>query len=196
MSARFHLARHCVPVALAVASGVLVIAGCGSSSKPSSASQSASNLASAGIRFSSCMRAHGVSHFPDPTSSGGGVRISINSNSGINPASPAFQAAQKACAKLLPGGAPGSGPPASAATMKQMLAVAECMRAHGVSGFPDPTSRLPSIPGTGAVLFHNGAGFVIPSTIDTQSPAFEQAATACNLTPGGGKGGGGKVKTI
>jgi len=41
----FHLARYRVPICMAVLSGVLVIAGCGSSSKPSSPSKSASNLA-------------------------------------------------------------------------------------------------------------------------------------------------------
>jgi hypothetical protein len=48
-------------------SGVLVIAGCGSSSNPSSPSKSASNLAAAGISFTSCMRSHGVPNVPDPT---------------------------------------------------------------------------------------------------------------------------------
>lgn len=188
MSVPFHLARHRVPTAVAVVSGVLMIAGCGSSSKPSSPSKSPSNLAAAGIRFSSCMRSHGVPNFPDPSTSGCAVHISIKSSSGINPASPSFHAAQKGCGKLLPGGGPESGKP-SAAAKAQMLAISECMRAHGVSGFPDPTTTPPSNPaGYSGVLERNGVSLAIPTTIDIQSPAVQQAATACHLS-GLGNGG-------
>ncbi len=142
MSVPFHLARHRAPIAVAV---VLVIAGCGSSGEPGSPSKSASNPAAAGISFSSCMRSHGVPNFPDPTTSSGGSHVSIKSSSGINPASPAFLAAQKACGQRLPGGGSVSGK-RSAATEAAMLAVSECTRAHGVSGFPGPTTTLPSSP--------------------------------------------------
>jgi hypothetical protein len=188
MSVPFHLARHRVPIAVAALSAVVVIAGCGSSSKPSSPSKSASNLAAAGIRFSSCMRSHGVVNFPDPTTSSGGSHISINSSSGINPASPSFQAAQAACGKLLPGGGPGS-EKRSAAANTQMLAISECMRTHGVSDFPDPTTKPPSSPaGYAGVITHNGVSFAIPTTIDLQSPAVQQAATACHLGRPGQRG--------
>jgi hypothetical protein len=173
---------------LAVVSGLLLIAGCGSSSKPSSPGNRASNLAAAGISFSSCMRSHGVPNFPDPTTSGGGSHISIKSSSGINPASPSFVAAQNACGKLIPGGGPGSGKP-SAATEAQMLAISECMRSHGVSGFPDPTTTPPNNPaGYSGVMTDNGVSFAIPTTIDIQSPAVKQASTQCHLA-GLGQGG-------
>jgi hypothetical protein len=56
------------------------------------------------LKFSACMRAHGVRNFPDPKFEGGGLsRLTIDKNSGIDPRSPVFQAAQKACQKLLPG---------------------------------------------------------------------------------------------
>jgi hypothetical protein len=188
VSVPFHHARHRVPIAVAVVSGVLVSAGCESSSNPSSAGRSASNLAAAGIRFASCMRSNGVPKFPDPTTSGGSVHISIKSNSGINPASPSFQAAQTTCGKLVPGGGPGSEKP-SAATEAQMLAISECMRAHRVNRFPDPTTTPPSSPaGYSGVMTRNGVSFAIPTTIDIQSPAVKQAATACHL-PGLGQGG-------
>ncbi len=51
------------------------------------------------LRFSQCMRTHGVTNFPDPTfGSNGGVRIAFGPSSGIDPRSPSFQAAQRACA--------------------------------------------------------------------------------------------------
>ncbi len=55
------------------------------------------------LKFSRCMRSHGVPGFPDPSFSGGGVRIRVH---GIDPNSPAFQKAQQTCSSLVPGGAP------------------------------------------------------------------------------------------
>jgi hypothetical protein len=70
--------------------------------KPPSAAQQAQFQEQA-LKFSACMRAHGLPKFPDPTISGGGMRLRLDRNSGIDPSSPIFQAAQKACQKLLPG---------------------------------------------------------------------------------------------
>jgi hypothetical protein len=188
-----HLGRRHVVISVAVVCGVPMIAACGSSSKPSSPRKSASTLASAGVKFSDCMRSQGVPNFPDPTGSGGHIRFKMNGSSGSNPSSPTFQAAQKTCGKLLPGGGFGSQKP-SAATEKQMLAAAQCLRAHGVSGFPDPTTPPP--PGPGLVLVHNGVAFVIPSTINIQSPTFTKAAITCNQlwAPGAGGAVGATVK--
>lgn len=67
------------------------------------------------LKFSACMRSHGVPNFPDPEFShgGGAVRIRIGakpgSAGGIDPNSPQFQAAQKACQSIVPGG-PKGGP--------------------------------------------------------------------------------------
>jgi hypothetical protein len=63
---------------------------------PPSAAQAAKMQAQA-LKFSACMRAHGVPKFPDPTFSGGGVSLRIDRKSGLDPNSPQFQAAQKAC---------------------------------------------------------------------------------------------------
>jgi hypothetical protein len=55
------------------------------------------------LKFSQCMRAHGVPNFPDPNISGGGVRLTIRGGpSGIDPNSPQFKAAQKTCQSDLP----------------------------------------------------------------------------------------------
>jgi len=58
------------------------------------AAQTAQNLALM-LRYSKCIRAHGVPNFPDPTSQG----IRISSSSGINLNSPAFLAAERSCQK-------------------------------------------------------------------------------------------------
>jgi hypothetical protein len=179
--------RNRVLVAVAGLSGALVIGGCGASSK-SSPVNAESRLAMAGLKFASCMRSHGVTNFPDPTASAGGVSISLRSTSGINPASPAFQAAQSACGGLEAVGGVGSQKP-SPGTESEMLATSQCMRAHGVTGFPDPTTTPPGNPaGYSGVMTRNGVSFAIPATVDIQSPAVRQAASACNL---GGLGQGG-----
>jgi hypothetical protein len=68
------------------------------------------------LNFSKCMRSHGVPNFPDPEfHGGGGVGIRIGGKgSGIDPSSPRFKAAQKACQSDLPRppgakGGPGGG---------------------------------------------------------------------------------------
>ena len=69
------------------------------------------------LKFSACMRGHGVPNFPDPEfhHSGGGIGIRIGGKgSGIDPNSPQFRAAQKTCQSDLPRppgakGGPGGG---------------------------------------------------------------------------------------
>jgi hypothetical protein len=162
---------------------------CGSSGQTGTGSGSTGN--GAGVEFADCMRAHGVPNFPDPTAGGG---IKIPSNSGIDPQSPAFQSAQDACSKLLPGGGPG-GATASESQKLAMLKLAQCMRKHGLSTFPDPTSTAPS-PGTGfGIAFgHPGAFIAVPQSL-MASPAFDQAAAECGF-PGARRGGGGAKRTV
>jgi hypothetical protein len=52
------------------------------------------------LNFSACMRSHGEPGFPDPTFNGGAVGIQLSRSSGIDPQSPAFKAAQTACAPV------------------------------------------------------------------------------------------------
>ena len=52
-----------------------------------------------GLRFSQCVRAHGVPNFPDPGSSG---RIPDPASVGIDQGSPKFEAANQVCRKYRP----------------------------------------------------------------------------------------------
>jgi hypothetical protein len=54
------------------------------------------------LQFSECVRSHGITQFPDPQSINGNVRLVFTPNMGIDPNSPQFQAAQKACQKFNP----------------------------------------------------------------------------------------------
>jgi hypothetical protein len=52
------------------------------------------------LAFSTCMRAHGLKDFPDPTSSG--LRVHVGPGSDLDPTNPTFRKAQQACQGLLP----------------------------------------------------------------------------------------------
>jgi hypothetical protein len=66
-----------------------------------------------------------------------------------------------------------------------MVKVAQCMRRHGITDFPDPRTSVPSNPfpagGTGVISDIDGVIFVFPATLDTQSPMFTRAAAACRF---------------
>ena len=169
-----HPARRRLLAPLAAAVSVVAVAGCGSSGhKPSASSRAGSQLA-----FAECMRSEGVRSFPDP-SARGGINIA---GMGINPSSPAFQAAHSSCKRLLPGGGPPSH--ASEQQKQQLVMISGCMRAHGVTGFPDPTTRTTPPVNPQDYSIAEGIGDVwllVPSTINVNSPAFEQAAKACDF---------------
>jgi hypothetical protein len=63
----------------------------------------------AALRYSVCMRSHGVPNFPDPkATSDGGIEVGPGPKSSVDPDSPQFKAAEKACRQLLPGAGGGT----------------------------------------------------------------------------------------
>jgi hypothetical protein len=66
------------------------------------------------LKYARCMRSHGVPKFPDPQPGGA---LTLGDQSGIDPSTPQFKAAQRACQKLVPGSpiavAPTGPPPTS-----------------------------------------------------------------------------------
>ena len=124
------------------------------------------------VNFAQCMRSNGVPSFRDPSSNKG--PLSANQ---IDPNSPAFLAAYKACQNYAPSGH--TGPPApTAAQLRAALGFAQCMRAHAFPEFPDPLTTY----GPGLTL-GPGEYFPLNSTTDfqTPSPALRQAAKTCGV---------------
>ena len=139
----------------AVVCGLLIVA-CGSAHK---AAHSRSASYAHELKYSDCMRSHGVSNFPDPAVGGGFDMRAL----GTELSSPAFGSAQKACAKLQPGG---SRPPRiTSHQIYEMAAKASCIRRHGFFNFPDPTL--------------SGDGMMPPSNWNPESPASIRARKAC-----------------
>jgi hypothetical protein len=55
------------------------------------------------LKYSECMRSHGIANFPEPEENGNQIGFA---NVGIDMNSPRVKAADKACVYLLPGGGP------------------------------------------------------------------------------------------
>jgi hypothetical protein len=87
------------------------------------------------IAYSHCMRSHGVPNFPDPGSNGAFPKVSAQQ---LGVSSTVLQAAQNDCRYLLPNGGSGPSETQTQQILHGMLKFAQCMRAHGVSAWPDP----------------------------------------------------------
>jgi hypothetical protein len=156
----------------------VAVAACGSSDKPK-----AHDAASAqALKFSNCMRAHGVSNFPDPGAGGG---IKLVPGSGLDPQSPSFQSAQRACSKYAPG--PAAAPKMSASERRKAVKFAECMRANGEPDFPDPTLGAATPSANSPVLALPGMFFQLTPGLNPASRAFKQAVSRCGIRPPQGK---------
>jgi hypothetical protein len=174
-----------IPVGLvAVAAFSMLGAGCGGggSSNAGVASIGTTTTAEAGAaatsgsspggelgEYSSCMRSHGVTIFPDPAAFGSpaGIRAAKGRMAQIaasEVSSAMFQRAQRACAKYY--GPPTQPARVSPQEIQKLLAVSRCMRAHGIPDFPDPN------PDTGELG--------TPADIDESSPQVLAALRACS----------------
>jgi len=82
------------------------------------------------LKFAQCMRAHGISWFPDPNSGKTSIMIPKGQDH------TKFEAAQEACKQYMPSGGEMHKP--SAEELETARNMAKCMRANGIPNFPDP----------------------------------------------------------
>lgn len=83
-----------------------------------------------------CVRAHGMPGFPDPVIGRNGVPVYPDSAPRISPA------AQQACstvANRMPANYT-STTPVTASDFQKLLALARCVRSHGIHDWPDPNA--------------------------------------------------------
>ncbi len=115
----------------------------------------------ASTEFAACLRKEGLKHFPDPPYSAGELN-----NQGYTK-----QVVQKyengACHKYALAGGWIPTAAENQQHMEQMLAMAKCMRAHGVVGFPDPSSQ---------------GGVMMPVSV-AEEPGYSAAAEVCGAPP-------------
>jgi len=115
------------------------------------------------VKFAECMRANGVSEFPDPGPSGDLTIDGIANGSSLDTNSAAFKQAISACKDLEPPGFTGG--KRSPEQQKAALKFAQCIRDNGVKDFPDPdpngplidTNRIPSAARNGGMSILHAA---------------------------------------
>ena len=169
---------HTKSLAATLAGASLLVAGCGSSKKLTTSSASPKSPITAAYKFSACMRAHGVSNFPDPRviSRPGEQSVGIAINPTIT-GSPQFKSAQSACQGIMPGPGPQSAAQQAAqqrTKTKHLLAFARCVRSHGITSFPDPTVQGQINP-----------QMLAAAGVDLHAPGVIAAARACVPASGG-----------
>src|SRR5439155_7544305 len=160
-------------VALALVALIsLISAGCGSNAPSETGTASSTGTTSTGtassgantkltardeaVKFAECIRAHGVSDFPDPD-----AKNEFQYGVSVSPA--VWKQATTACKALQP-----PGTLSGKRTPKQQsasLRFAQCVRDHGVKDFPDPvngeplidTTKIPSSNKPGGMTILNAA---------------------------------------
>jgi hypothetical protein len=166
------LAAVLVPAALA--GTMLLAAGCDGGTPAATPRTSTGQLSAAMLdSFAACMRGHGVPDFYF-SHTGSAAAASLTSvlqlGDWVAPAdisSPQFEAALKSCQHLLP-----MRPPTAAQLQRQLqqdVRQAACMRAHGYSDYPDPSTQ------DGHLVRPD-----LPAGIDTSSPRFQATLQKCN----------------
>jgi hypothetical protein len=124
------------------------------------------------LKYSQCMRDHGLAWFPDPKPDG---RLGVRVPSGTDENK--LKKAQEACKAYAPDA--NQNGKISAADLDKIRRMSQCIRDHGFSNYPDPDS--------------NGGINVDTKTLgaDPDDPAFLKAMQECQkyLPPRKGKGG-------
>lgn len=161
---RWRRARPAQAGLLAVTAGlVLLTAACGSpsgSSASASGGSAAAGPATGMVAYAQCVRAHGVPGFPDPGANG---QLPASTKNLVS--DPRFSAANNACRHLVPGDTSGQ----FAAETRQYVQFAQCVRAHGVPRFPDPSTDP-----DGSPVFN-----LANSGVSVQSLQVQNAALGC-----------------
>jgi len=156
-------------VAVALSGVALAAAACGGGNPAASAAASSVPATyQQAVAYSECMRAHGDPGFPDPKQGPGGAWLfPVTPLTSQNFSGPGYSAAQKACHKLQPTGQ--WTPAQREAALRQLLALSRCMRAHGITNFPDPSTN------------GGGVGLRISNGLNSSTPQFRAAGQACGL---------------
>jgi hypothetical protein len=163
------------PLAAVLVAAAVAVAGCSSSSSSAGSTTGTTSTGSARLaQFAHCMRAHGVTDFPDATAQG-----TFNLPQGMT-TEPQFASADQSCKSLAPPGSLSQQAPTTA-ELNKAAKFAACMRRNGERDFPDPAPN-------GRFQLNGGA-----NPVDPNAPQFKSAMTVCHslLPPGSGFGTGG-----
>jgi hypothetical protein len=121
----------------------VIVTGCSNAPGGTGSSNSTVAAHEKAVKFAECMRANGVSKFPDPDSSGELTIDAVANGSSLDTSSAAFKQAMSACKDLEPSGFTGGKVTPEQRTAR--LEFAQCVRDNGVKDFPDPTPDEPLV---------------------------------------------------
>jgi hypothetical protein len=133
----------------ALAMIAVIVAGCGNGSAGTgngtvaSGGNGTASIREKAVKFAQCMRANGVSAFPDPNASGELTIDAVANGSSLDTSSATFKRALTACKNLEPSGFTGTKATPQQTTAR--LEFAKCVRENGVPDFPDPTPNGPLV---------------------------------------------------
>jgi hypothetical protein len=184
------------PYVIAALGGALLLAGCSGSASSSAAVPSLSQAAGQGAATgqaaagqgsgssraaalhaaAQCIRQNGVPSYADPVLTPGG-QVYSDSRSIHNAGAATFRTIQRACGGLIAtaGLNPQQEPPAPARLVHAGVLAAQCMRAHGLPDFQDPTAQSAYVPGHGFQLIN---GEIPPG--GKANAIYQRARQACN----------------
>jgi hypothetical protein len=163
--------RRAAWLAVVPAGTVLLAAACGGGS-PGPAASPGHTLYARELTYSRCMRAHGVPDFPILKQGPGGSLVHPVSPPAGMLTAPGYDSAFRACLGLAVVG--GGSPARYQAKALKGLAQAECMRSHGVTGYPSPGALDGGL--------HEPDATAIG--LDTHTLRFQAAARACGMAGG------------
>jgi hypothetical protein len=173
---------------IAALAGALLLAGCGGSATSSPGVPALSQAAGQGAQgqggsaraaalhaAAQCIRQHGIPSYADPVLTASG-QVYTDSRSMQDAPQPVLDAVYHACGALAAqaGLNPSREPPAPPQLVEAGVRSAQCMRAHGLPNFKDPTAQSLYTPGHG---FGISAG-EIPAG-GKLDPAYQAASSAC-----------------
>jgi hypothetical protein len=187
------------PLILAAVAGALALGGCGSANNGNGGAASAGSGKDAAfegaLKFSQCMRQHGVD-MPDPKrdSNGGISLIGPPGGKRTKLGDPKLKAAQSACQKYMNiGGGPPMDPAQQARLQDAFVAYAGCMRGKGID-MPDPKVGSHGVQMTVTKGQPGDGGKGNSTGPAPDSPLFKAADKTCHHFLAGvepkGKGGG------
>jgi hypothetical protein len=160
--------RRAGVLAAALAGIALLAAACGGTS-PTGGSGSYQTAYQKELAYAQCMRAHADPGFPDPQNDGSFTTTKANRGDFTGPRA---QSANKACAHLQ---GRQTTPVQFQQGVSQALKFVVCMRAHGITSFPEPEVNRNK---ENIII-----GFTPASGIDPDSPQFQAAQKACQKLP-------------
>ncbi|HWK55404.1 MAG TPA: hypothetical protein VNR18_13590 [Hyphomicrobiales bacterium] len=112
------------------------------------------------VEYAQCIRANGYAEFPDPGPDG---RMMVRITDPV--AGERFRAAQGACTDKLPSQMAAMNAPMTPERLEGLVKFAECVRAAGLSDFPDPTPQ--------------GAFELSNPSFDLRAPQTQQTMSTC-----------------